>query len=198
MTQAKPEPGAARPFARLALIGIVLYVAIDVALGFLRPDYSLLKNYESDYGRGPFAWLMDLNFVLRGLLTGLAVVALRRAGIARRWTAALMWVWAGASALLALFPDNPAGYPREASGGIHLLLAGIAFIAIAIATVGMSFRRNSFTSQINWLRALAVAGVVALVFVVHSFGVPGLFERLFLVAEIGWLTVGLSIVMRRR
>jgi hypothetical protein len=40
-----------------------------VLLGFLRPRYSLLYNAESDYGRGPWYWVMDLNFLLRCALS---------------------------------------------------------------------------------------------------------------------------------
>ena len=60
--------------ARLALAGVVLYAVIDTALVFLRPQFSILHNAESDYGSsGPWAWLMDLNFLLRCALS-LAVV----------------------------------------------------------------------------------------------------------------------------
>lgn len=195
-----PEPrerDAPHSFAGLALIGIVLYLAIDIALGVLRPDYSLVKNYESDYGRGPFSWLMDVNFILRGVLSVLAVIAMRRAGVASRSTAVLMWVWAGASALLAFFPDNPAGYPHVATGAIHLILAGIAFVTIAIATVMISFARGRLTGGLIPLRVIAVVGVIALVLVGHPFGVPGLVERVFLAAQLCWLVIVLAVVIRR-
>jgi hypothetical membrane protein len=192
VTAAVPPTPATRIWANLALAGILLYVVIDVVLAFLRPDYSLLKNYESDYSRGKFCWLMDGNFVLRGLLSACAVIALRRAGVASRWTAVLLWIWAVASALLAFFPDNPVGYPHLASGGIHLILAGIAFVAIAVATLGMSFGRSPRGRFVVARRVLAIIGVVALLLVLHPFGAPGLVERAFLAAELGWLVVALA------
>jgi hypothetical membrane protein len=192
VTAAVPPTPATRIWANLALAGILLYVVIDVVLAFLRPDYSLLKNYESDYSRGKFCWLMDANFVLRGLLSACAVIALRRAGVASRWTAVLLWIWAVASALLAFFPDNPVGYPHLASGGIHLILAGIAFVAIAVATLGMSFGRSTRGRFVVAQRVLAIIGVVALLLVLHPFGAPGLIERAFLAAELGWLTITLA------
>jgi len=51
-----------------------VYVAIDVALAFLRPGDSLLPNAESDYGVGPWSWLMDVNFLVRCAAT-LAIAA---------------------------------------------------------------------------------------------------------------------------
>ena len=69
--------GVGSRFLALALdtlIEVVLYVAIDVLLVFLRPHFSVLHNAESDYGsEGRWAWVMDVNFVLRGALS-LAVV----------------------------------------------------------------------------------------------------------------------------
>jgi hypothetical membrane protein len=194
VTTAAPPATASRLWANLALAGILLYVVIDIVLAFLRPDYSLLGNYESDYGRGPFAWLMDINFVLRGLLSAFAIISLRRAGVTSGWTAVLLRIWAVGSALLALFPDNPAGYPHLVSGGIHLIIAGIAFVAIAVATLGMSFGSATRGRFIVARRVLAIIGAVALLFVLHPFGAPGLVERLFLAAELGWLVVALVAV----
>ena len=42
--------------ALLAIAGILVYIlAIDAALRILEPQYSLLRNAESDYGNGAFA-----------------------------------------------------------------------------------------------------------------------------------------------
>lgn len=71
-----------RWLAWAGVAGVAVYVAIDVALAFLRPDYSLLHNAESDYGVGPWSWLMDVNFLLR-CLTTLAIVAAMARGMAR-------------------------------------------------------------------------------------------------------------------
>ena len=70
MTGAVPEARqrkgwlAARDLAWFALAGVIVYVGIDVLLRFLQPHYSLVYNAESDYGRGPWSWVMDLNFLL--------------------------------------------------------------------------------------------------------------------------------------
>ncbi|HEY8325186.1 MAG TPA: DUF998 domain-containing protein, partial [Ktedonobacterales bacterium] len=65
--------GAARTLALLSLVGIILYVVIDVLLFVLRPELSLLHRAESDYGNGQWAWLMDANFLLRCALSLAAV-----------------------------------------------------------------------------------------------------------------------------
>ncbi|HEV2259422.1 MAG TPA: DUF998 domain-containing protein, partial [Streptosporangiaceae bacterium] len=53
-------------------------MAIDVLLAFLRPGYSLIYNAESDYGRGSWYWVMDLNFLLRCALSLVLATALSR------------------------------------------------------------------------------------------------------------------------
>ena len=65
----RTAPSRAKPLARLTLAGVAVYVAIDVLLAFLRPGYSLIYNAESDYGRGPWFWVMDINFLLRCALS---------------------------------------------------------------------------------------------------------------------------------
>ncbi len=118
----------ARALAWLALAGVAVYVAIDVALAFLRPDYSLLHNAESDYGHGgSWAWLMDANFLLRCALSLAAAGALAKVadpGGRIRVGLALLAAWAVCSGLLAFFPDNLEGQPvLPAAGAVHIALA---------------------------------------------------------------------------
>jgi hypothetical membrane protein len=181
-----------------ALVGIAIYVAIDIALAFLRPDYSLIRNAESDYGRGHYAWLMDVNFVLRGVFSILALIALLQAKLARRWMAALLALWAVTSAALALFPDNPVGYPVLASGSRHLALGAIAFVAIVIATIAMSFWRSGANRRLVIAqRTLSIIGAVAFLALAHPFGAFGLIERIFLAAELAWLVITLVSSLTR-
>src|SRR5580693_3108803 len=56
---------SAQSWPMITVLGIVIYIVIDIVLAFLRPDYSSLHNAESDYGRGPYFWVMDINFLLR-------------------------------------------------------------------------------------------------------------------------------------
>jgi hypothetical membrane protein len=163
----RPAPSRAKPLARFTLTGVVVYVAIDVLLAFLRPSYSLLYNAESDYGRGPWYWVMDLNFLLRCALS-LAIASalyqvLRRDsrdsrdsrtpdertpdgrpadgrapdGRARAGLALLV-TWAICSGLLAFFADDPEGTPQHGSGVVHLILAFIAFTCIVIGAILIS------------------------------------------------------------
>jgi uncharacterized protein DUF998 len=95
----------------------------------------VLPYAESDYGsKGTYAWLMDLNFILRcaiGLAVVRALVLVMRQS--RRLRACLV-AWSGASGLLAFFPGNPVGTATHGLAKVHLAAAAIAFIAVVVGT----------------------------------------------------------------
>lgn len=193
MRQAKAVPAA-----RFVLAAICIYVALDVILVFLRPQFSVLDNAESDYGsRGPWGWLMDVNFLLRCLLSLGVVVALTHAldksvrSTRLRFGAALVVLWAVASGLLALFPDDPAGTRTHWTGAVHLALASVAFVAILAGSVLLS---ASVRSHREWgpvaipMAVCAWAALVPLLLLAHSHLRPGslggLYEKIFLGMEL--------------
>ncbi len=205
----RPAPSRAKPLAWLTLAGVVVYVAIDVLLAFLRPGYSLIYNAESDYGRGPWFWVMDINFLLRCALSLALVVALaevlRADGRSRTRTGlALLVTWAICSGLLAFFADDIEGTPQHGSGVVHLVLAFIAFTAIAIGAIVIS---ANLMSDPAWrpaapvLLAISIAGAVAYLLLgaalKHHHAPGGLYERIFLGLELLWIVITAIIISRR-
>ncbi|HVB05371.1 MAG TPA: DUF998 domain-containing protein [Acidimicrobiales bacterium] len=191
----------ASALARCCVAAVALYVAVDVLLAFLRPHDSLLYNAESDYGRGPFFWVMDLNFLLRCALTLALVGALRLAfgAIALKRGLFLLTLWALCSGLLALFADDPEGQPLHGSGRIHVVLAFVAFVAVAIGTVLLSTALRSeprYQSLSGVLLTLSSLGVVSLLVLGKTLGrhhAPGgLVERIFLGIELAWIVLAAS------
>jgi Protein of unknown function (DUF998) len=193
--------------ARLALAGVGVYVAIDVLLAFLRPGYSLIYNAESDYGRGPWYWVMDLNFLLRCALSLAIAGALSqvlRPGGRTRAGLALLVTWAICSGLLAFFADDIEGTPQHGSGIVHLILAFIAFTAIVIGTILIS---ASLMSDPAWrpaapvLLAISIAGAIAYLLLggalKHHHAPGGLYERIFLGLELLWIVIAAIAVSRR-
>jgi hypothetical membrane protein len=186
--------------ARLALAGIVLYAIIDTALVFLRPQFSILHSAESDYGsRGSWAWLMDLNFLLRCGLSLAVIGALSiTAAKSRRLQAALglLIVWALGSGLLAFFPDDPAGTPLRTAGAVHLAVAFVAFVAVLAGTILGSM---ALQSQARWRRvaipmgALSWGALVPLLLLGRAGFRPsslgGLYEKIFLGMQLLWLAL---------
>jgi hypothetical membrane protein len=204
----RQAPSRTKPLAWLTLAGVAVYVAIDVLLAFLRPGYSLLYNAESDYGRGPWYWVMDLNFLLRCALSLAMAGALYR--VVRldgrtRSGLALLVTWAVCSGLLAFFADDPEGTPQHGSGIVHLVLAFIAFTCITIGTILIS---ASLMSDPEWrpaapiLLAISVAGAVAYLLLgtvhQHHHAPGGLYERIFLGLELLWIVVAAIAIVRQR
>jgi len=203
----RPVSSRTKPLAWFALAGVAVYVAIDVLLAFLRPAYSLIYNAESDYGRGPWYWVMDLNFLLRCALSLAIIGALYR--VVRldgrtRAGLALLVTWAICSGLLAFFADDPEGTPQHGSGVVHLILAFIAFTCIAVGTILIS---ASLMSDPAWrpaapvLLAISVAGALAYLLLgaaaKHHHAPGGLYERIFLGLELLWIVVAAIAVARR-
>jgi hypothetical membrane protein len=203
----RPAPARAKLLARLALAGVAVYLAIDVLLAFLRPGYSLLYNAESDYGRGPWYWVMDINFLLRCALSLAIAAALYRVVLLdgrTRGGLALLVTWAICSGLLAFFADDPEGTPQHGSGIVHLVLAFIAFTCIAIGAILIS---ASLMSDPAWrpaapiLLAISVAGAFAYLLLgtahKHDHAPGGLYERIFLGLELLWIVVAAVAIARR-
>jgi hypothetical membrane protein len=196
-----------RELARGAIAGIVVYVAIDVALVFLRPHFSVLHNAESDYGsKGAYAWLMDVNFVLRGALSLAVVVALarfQRGAIVPRAGLALLATWAVTSGLLAFFPDDPVGTAIHGTARVHAVLAVVAFVAVV---VGTRLTTRALRADPRWrpaivpLTVLSWGAVVPFVLLgrahlrLHSLG--GLYEKVFLGVELAWFLVAAAWIAR--
>ena len=189
---------SARSWARLVIAGAVVYFAIDVALVFLRPEFSVLHSAESDYGsKGHYAWLMDVNFLLRATFSLAAARAMSLAvgaGGRVRVPLMLLVVWAVLSGALAFFPDDPVGTRTHGVGAVHAALAVIAFFAILVAGVAFSLgvrRLASWQPISRALVALSVMAMIALLLLGHAhFGLHtlgGLYEKLFIAIELLWL-----------
>ncbi len=193
---------AMRRLAAISLIGVVVYVILDVLLYFLRPDLPILHHAESDYGNGPWAWVMDLNFLLRCFLSlaalGALWYALPRRG-ATRVALALLAIWAIASGVLAFFPDDYAGTTPTLHGKIHLAAAGIAFLCCLVATLLLTISVARL-----WRAPLVVAALIAswviaaiglLLLLRAGFdpgGLGGLYERIFLGFELLWIAIAMA------
>lgn len=198
---------AGRAWARAALAGAALYVIIDVTLFLARPDLSLLHNAESDYGNGPYGWLMDINFELRGLFSIAAAISIwraRRLGRPGMTGVLLLGAWAVASAVLGFYADDLQGAAPTSHGAVHLVAAGVAFIACLIATALLTIEFGHHTTLHAAVPALALIWLAAFVglialnavgFKPHSLG--GLFERMFIGSEILWIMVTMVFLGRR-
>jgi len=199
----------AATLALLTIVGIVLYVIIDIIAQLLPPHYSPIRQAESDLGVGPYGWVMSINFVVRGLLSFALIAALvKGAPAAVRSRAALIWlgIWAAGALLLSVFATDLSGSKPTLHGLIHLLVALIAFISVTVGEIMLSLR---LAADARWqsLRrpALTIAILTAIVCFFTLFGlalpgldrVGGLIERLFLGLALLWMLL-VAIRLRSR
>jgi len=196
--------GSARLFWAV-IVGVVLYVVLDVVAQLLPPHYSPISQAESDLAVGKFGFIMTINFLNRGILSLLFIYGFLRtldlAGVARqqfRTGTYLLEAWAVGAVLLAIFPTDVPSTPVSWHGAIHLIVAIIAFIGGAFGALAISQKLGQ--NQIfQGLRRFALPlSVVVLVFWVIEFALPfvaphlnnrigGLTERLFLGSVLLWL-----------
>ena len=205
-----------RRSATVAIIGVVLYVLVDVVLQFLPPHYSPISDAESNLAVGPFGWVMNLNFLGRAVLCVAAVVALALTQRPRPLrpdrllgTGLVLFLLGGASsAILAFFAtDVNASHSstlqtQSTTGVIHLVVASCGFIvtllAISLLTLWLH-RRLVLLRVLPWAIAFTALTLVGLLLVVASSlwapGIIGLAERMALVGILGW-TFAVSFGLR--
>ncbi len=138
---------------------------------------SALASRNGLFPARPWAWA-----AIAGIAAYLAIDALL--AFLDPWYIAM---WAFASAGLAFFPDQPIS-----TGQVHLLLAGIAFTAVAAGTVALSRSLNRvdglrrYVTTLTFISQLGVLAWVITVAVTKSpIGWFGLIERVFLVRSSG-------------
>ncbi|MDJ0378610.1 DUF998 domain-containing protein [Cryobacterium sp. PH31-L1] len=205
--------------ATVAMIGVVLYVLIDVVLQLLPPHYSPISDAESNLAVGRYGWIMNLNFLGRAVFCVAAVVAIAltaRALLPRRRDPllslglALLLIGGASSAVLAFFPTDVS--PSHVStlqtstmvGVIHLAVASFGFVTALIAIVLLTIWlrvRGLLPRVLPWATAFAAIILAGLLLVVAAGvwlpGIIGLAERVALVGILGW-TFSVSAGIRRR
>jgi hypothetical membrane protein len=209
-------PGVRRLF-RLVVVGVFVYIVLDVVAQLLPPHYSPVTQAESDLAVGPYGWIMTANFVVRGLLSLLFLYALRTTLTSEgtsldrfRVGSALLGVWGVGALILAAFPTDVPATPVSWHGAIHLVVALFAFLGGAFG-VYLLARQFGVSRVLTPARGFAVAlGALAIVLCVVDLGSPfvvphlasrvgGLTERIFLGSVLLWiLAISLYLGWERR
>jgi len=192
-----------RRWANIPLIGIVLYIILDVVVQLLPPHYSLLQA-ESDLAVGPYGWIMNINFVIRGLLSAAIILAIYKSmkNIVRPVVGMVFFaIWGATSFLLAFFNtdvpnaslivNNPTFH-----GYLHLALALIGFIC---APIGMLIISIAFRKE-EKLKSLRIPALIISILSIVAFlylGLRGVHARNFGINEricIGLVLIWIAIV----
>lgn len=183
--------------ALLALVGISVKVLILAALHVVRPDINPVSEPISNYGAGPYGFLLTVADIGSGL-AALALVIGLFAGSAppgRSYAGLVFLGIYGVSELLAgVFPIDVGGEATTA-GSIHNVAGNLSFFCFPLAAILLSLR---MAKDERWrpVRRLALAlSIVVVVTVIatiaaSNFGIGfGVAQRVANVAVLMWMLV---------
>ncbi len=194
-----------KPWSIVALIGLGGQGILFVALHFLSTEFDSTVNFVSEYSLGRFAWLMAAANLF-GITGKIALLgALHTAGIAplRSLIGGLMTVHILALGVLFVFPIDSiehafadGGVPNfTTSGWIHALSGLIASVTMIISAVLITVRiaqsgllKSGYKALIP-LCVVAPAAYIAMFTTQPGMYPAGLYQRLYLIAIIGWLLI---------
>ena len=135
----------ARIYFTASAMGIVLYLVLDVVA--LPPHYSPVSQSESDLAVRPYAYIMAVNFLIRGLLSWSFITELVITLGARRSQyrigLILLGLWAIGAMILAFFPTDLTPTPPTTQGIIHSITALVAFFVGGFGVLALSLRLRS-------------------------------------------------------
>lgn len=161
----------------------------------------------SDYGTGAHHLYYRAMVVLLGTGTALLTAVLARDGHASTRGLIFLGVFAASRIAIAWFMTDPPGRQATTTGRIHLVLATIAFTAIAFGAADVT---SSIGDAANWsgpiagvlrFEARAIALTAVLTAIAHVAPALrqrafGLMERLLYLAMVAWLlTAALHLVV---
>ncbi|WP_319460004.1 DUF998 domain-containing protein [Micromonospora sp. RTP1Z1] len=122
-----------------------LFIGSALVQGLTRDGFDFRRHPVSVLSTGDLGWVQIATFLATGLLVVGAAVALRRAGTGSAWLPRLLTLYGlglvGAGFFSADPADGfPAGTPRGPGqiswhGGLHFLVAAVAFVSLIVATV---------------------------------------------------------------
>jgi hypothetical membrane protein len=186
-----------RVAAAIAMIGVLVYVVVDILLQLMPPHYSAISQAESDLAVGPFGWIMSINFFGRGITSAALIVAIVSTGPRARIRAigvGLLAVAGVCSALIAFFPTDIPRHggvaPSTVHGIVHVVGASSGFVLALAAFWLLTFWLPERSRGADAFLGVASIGLVFLgVTVVAVPDLLGLAERVCLLGILGWVFV---------
>jgi hypothetical membrane protein len=198
-------------FALGGIAGPVIFAAVTVVVGTLRPGYSHATDVISELGATgtPYAALMNyVGFVPAGLMIAAFGVALSRAvprGHLSILAAGLVAVFGCGMAASGVFSCD-AGCPHgegSLENGIHMVIAPPIFACFIVGVAILGNRFRSMPPPLGPLAtyslatsALALSFMIALVLSLESRTLSGIWQRLMIASLFVWCAV-VSVFIRR-
>jgi hypothetical membrane protein len=180
--------------ALVALVGIAVKFLIFAAFHFVRPDVNPVVEPISNYGVGPYGFLLTVADI-GSVVATLALVFGLYLGMVRSYVGLFLLGLTGVSELLAgIFPID-VGAEVTTAGTIHNIAGNISFFCFPIAAILLSLRMGKVEQWRSLRRpALALSIVVVLTVILTIAGANlgigyGVAQRIANVAVMVWMFV---------
>lgn len=187
-----------RHLALAGVLGPPLFVAVFSLAGWMRDDYSAMRQEVSALGIGPTSWLQNTNFVVFGVLLLLFAVAFAagmRGELDRRWllTIGTLLVLSGTGVMLSgLFTMAPGTVVVHWLGGFVLAFVPAIAVCFLAAVHLRHIPRWRAYARYSLSVGIAALVVIAATFVFLNPAFPGLnqfgglLQRLLVVVVFSW------------
>ena len=180
MTSATPDVTSAAistTAARLAIVAIVSYQILLIALIFLRPDLAASWHTISEWAIGPPGWIMSVAFLLSALSYAALFVMLKSQlhGIPGRLGLGILLICLISATGVGTFTTDPMPLhpPLSTRGTLHVVFgtSQLVLLPFAALLINLSLARNNETwaparSILFWTAGLPLFGFLS--FAVYS------------------------------
>jgi Protein of unknown function (DUF998) len=179
-----PAAASTRTLLACGVIAGPLYIVVGGGQLLTRDGFDITRHPASILSNGDLGWIQIGNFLASGLLFVACAIGLHRVlGRGSAWGPRLIGILGAGMAAAAVFsadpvdgfpPGTPLGPPTSVSwhGLVHVLVAGIAFIAL-IAACFVFARRFAAAGRSGWAVVSRVTGALFLASWLSIFALPG-------------------------
>ncbi|MGI5232781.1 DUF998 domain-containing protein [Actinoallomurus iriomotensis] len=164
--------GSTRALLTCGIVAGPLYIVMVVLQMATRAGFDISRHSASMLSNGDRGWIQIATFAVSGLLFVAYAIGLYRVPGPGRWGPPLVGVFGSGMVAAAVFsadpadgfpPGTPTGPPTTMSwhGTLHLLVAGIAFLALICACFVFA-RRFAAAGRRGWAALSTVTGAIFL------------------------------------
>lgn len=195
-----------RPYFVATILGIVLYIVLNIIAQLLPPHYSVISQAESLLAVGPYGYIMAVDFVIRGLFSlsfiiGF-IITVNSKKSRYRIGLILLGIWSIGAFILAFNPAD-ATPPATIHGTVHQITALIVFLGGGFGILALSLRmrtEDKFKEITKYTLPLSILSVISPIVLFSHLLLSyfGVVERIFLASILLWMLIISSHLLKEK
>lgn len=138
--------------ARLAMVAIIIYQGLLIALIFLRPDLATSWHTISEWAIGPYGWVMSVAFLISALSYAFLFAMLRSQvhGILGAFGLGILLICGIGAAGAGIFTTDPMPmrFPLSMRGTLHVIFGTSQLVLLPFAAVFINLSLARYNA--NW------------------------------------------------